>query len=341
MSIGLDLRDPTSPGGAQAFARDGYAVLPALIAPALADFLWSYVQTKFACRLLGPGDRLVPNTPAGYFDPAFDGLLEYLRPRLEQDTGLRLLPTYSCFRLYKHGDVLKRHRDRTACEISVTLNIGQVPVRALADLRRRERRRLSARVSPPVTPCSIAGATSSIGAKPYEGIRLVQAFLHYVDQYGPHVGPENRWRPVIDAARHRASDNRPVRTNGSRRTGEDIGDRARRKQTPRRTMMPPHIVLRDFLAADDGCRSARTCAGAEAAFVADGRVDGAACEINPSFRLSIGHARSRPLSRHPEGPHPWATAAAVYPTGHATARQPDTRNRAGGAWRRRLLQAPH
>ena len=37
----------------EAFGRQGYLLLPALLEPALADFLWSYVHTKFAadcCR---------------------------------------------------------------------------------------------------------------------------------------------------------------------------------------------------------------------------------------------------------------------------------------------------
>ena len=73
----------------EAFGRQGYLLLPGLLEPALADFLWSYVHTKFACRLLSlGGDEQVPNTPSAYGDPAFDGLLEYLRPRIEEASGL-------------------------------------------------------------------------------------------------------------------------------------------------------------------------------------------------------------------------------------------------------------
>ena len=35
-----------------------------------------------------------------------------------------MYPTYSYARLYKHGEELKKHTDRPACEISVTMNIG-------------------------------------------------------------------------------------------------------------------------------------------------------------------------------------------------------------------------
>ena len=97
-------------GGPDAFRRQGYVVVPNLIEPALVEFFWSYVHTKFASLLLTAGDPQVPNTPNGYGDPAFDGLLEYLRQKIEAHSGLALHPTYSYFRLYKRGDVLKRHR---------------------------------------------------------------------------------------------------------------------------------------------------------------------------------------------------------------------------------------
>jgi hypothetical protein len=171
----------------ETFARQGYLPLPGLLEPALSDFLWSYVHTKFACRLLSVGDDgQVRNTLFAYGDPAFDGLLEYLRPRIEGYSGLCLLPTYSYFRLYKHGDILKRHRDRPACEVSVSLNIGQLP----SD----------------VWPLYVEGNAGPYGAllspgdgllyrgidifhwrEPFQGNRLVQVFLHYVDRNGPHA----------------------------------------------------------------------------------------------------------------------------------------------------------
>lgn len=54
----------------------------------------------------------------------FDKLLVELLPDIEQITGLKLLPTYSYARWYVPGEELKVHRDREACEISVTLTLG-------------------------------------------------------------------------------------------------------------------------------------------------------------------------------------------------------------------------
>ena len=43
---------------------------------------------------------------------------------IENETGLKLYPTYSYARIYNRNCVLKPHTDRPACEISVTINIG-------------------------------------------------------------------------------------------------------------------------------------------------------------------------------------------------------------------------
>lgn len=189
----------------EAFKRDGFAVVPALVPPPLVEFLWSYVHSKFAAMLLAPGDSLVPNTPSAYGDMAFEGLLAHLRPKIEKCCGCRLFPTYSYFRLYKHGDRLPRHRDRRACEISLSLNIGQVP--------------------PTPWPLEIEGRSGHFSASldpgdallyrgidyphwraRYGGERLVQAFLHYVDRDGPHAAQKFDGRKALMHPRVRRDD---------------------------------------------------------------------------------------------------------------------------------------
>ena len=42
-------------------------------------------------------------------------------------TGLKLVPTYAYCRLYKNGNILRRHKDRPSCEISTTIHLGGTP----------------------------------------------------------------------------------------------------------------------------------------------------------------------------------------------------------------------
>lgn len=186
------------------FARDGYALLPRLVDPALVEFFWSYAHTKFASLLLKAGDAAVPHTPSDYGDPAFDGLLEYLRPALERHSGLRLLPTYSYFRLYKRGDVLKRHRDRPACEISISLNVGQTPSEPWPIYVERDAGPYRALLAPG-DALLYRGIDCLHWREPYGGDQLVQVFLHYVDRDGPHAGHkfdgrQTLMRPAAHAA---------------------------------------------------------------------------------------------------------------------------------------------
>ena len=72
-------------------------------------------------------DKQVPNTYSHYADMVMETLLMKVLPKMQQETGLELIPTYSYARKYKKGDILRRHKDRPSCEISTTLNLGGNP----------------------------------------------------------------------------------------------------------------------------------------------------------------------------------------------------------------------
>ena len=120
---------------------DNYKVVKQAISLELANFLFNYFLLKrdavkymyenqwtYDSGILGTwSDEQVPNTFSVYGDPAFDTLLMKVLPVMREQTGLDVLPTYSYARVYKKGDILKRHKDRPSCEISTTLNLGGDP----------------------------------------------------------------------------------------------------------------------------------------------------------------------------------------------------------------------
>lgn len=59
-----------------------------------------------------------------YGDPATDALLITKKELMERETGLKLLPTYTFWRMYTYLADLKKHKDRPSCEISVTVKIN-------------------------------------------------------------------------------------------------------------------------------------------------------------------------------------------------------------------------
>src|SRR6266851_3761577 len=111
------------------FALDGYLRIDRLIRPALARQLCAYAFRRLRSRGVRFGDSMVPGTPALYGASKMDDLLRTIVPSIEKITSLRLYPTYSYFRIYQRGDVLQRHCDRPACEISVSITLDQETTR--------------------------------------------------------------------------------------------------------------------------------------------------------------------------------------------------------------------
>jgi len=64
------------------------------------------------------------------FAPSFHSNIEMCKvqikvlTKLEEITDLKLYPTYTYFRIYNKKSILKRHSDRPACQVSLTMNIG-------------------------------------------------------------------------------------------------------------------------------------------------------------------------------------------------------------------------
>ena len=59
-------------------------------------------------------------SPAWYNDPLMTALLDVKLNLVEKESNLKLFPTYAYWRYYVLGATLKKHKDRPACEISVT-----------------------------------------------------------------------------------------------------------------------------------------------------------------------------------------------------------------------------
>ena len=72
-------------------------------------------------------DKQVPNTYSCYGDMFMETLMMKVLPIMQQRTDMNLIPCYTYTRIYKKGDILRRHSDRPSCEISTTLHLGGDP----------------------------------------------------------------------------------------------------------------------------------------------------------------------------------------------------------------------
>jgi len=83
----------------------------------------SFEFTKYCKENNIDGDEQAPNSFSTYNYTPFLELLCEKTPEVSKAIGETVLPTYSYARIYKNGSVLKKHIDRDACEISLTLHL--------------------------------------------------------------------------------------------------------------------------------------------------------------------------------------------------------------------------
>ena len=96
---------------------------------------------------------------------------------MEKQTGKKLFPTYSYFRLYTKYATLKKHKDRPSCEISVTVNISSDKDWPII-IEGKEI------ITKPGEAVIYLGEKLFHERKQFTGDYCLQAFLHYVDQNG-------------------------------------------------------------------------------------------------------------------------------------------------------------
>ena len=125
-----------------------------------------------------------------YGDPLFDNLLEVLSKPLSQLLGIQLLPTVSYARLYRPGEVLEKHTDRRACEISATMTLGHDEKSNIWPiyLGENDEDEVGKQVIIEVGDLLMYRGNELKHWRPkYKGEWQVQVFFHYVDANGPYA----------------------------------------------------------------------------------------------------------------------------------------------------------
>ena len=107
------------------FKEKKYCIVKSAVSAEIRDFVTQYAlfdeMQDFNLEKGDPSTIQVPNAHSKYGDPAMETILLNLKEIMEENTGLKLFPTYSYYRVYRKNDDLKPHVDRPACEISATV----------------------------------------------------------------------------------------------------------------------------------------------------------------------------------------------------------------------------
>ena len=186
------------------FKTQKYQVIKNAISKELANFIFNYFLLKrdavawmyqnnitYDTGLLGTwSDDQVPNTYSHYADPVMETLLMKVLPVMQKETDLKLVPTYSYARIYKHGDILHKHKDRPSCEISTTIHLGGDKWSIFVE---------GTEVLLDVGDMLVySGCELEHWREPLEGNTCAQVFLHYNHVNGPFA-EKNRFdkRPML------------------------------------------------------------------------------------------------------------------------------------------------
>lgn len=141
-------------------------------------------------------DGQVPGTPSIYGDEVMEKLLVDLLPVLEQATGLELRKTYTYFRVYKTGDILRIHADRPSCEVSMSLCLGydsdySWPLYVMSYSEEPMKTELR-----PGDALVYKGVQMKHWRPKFKGNHHAQVFLHYVEANGVYAEWENDKRAM-------------------------------------------------------------------------------------------------------------------------------------------------
>lgn len=108
---------------AEEFKKSGYAIVKNLVDKETIARLYEYTLQNMPNGNLK--DEQALGSPSFYQDKEMVALHQRLHPKLEELLQLKLFTTFCYYRTYRTGAILRMHKDRRACEISISVNIGQ------------------------------------------------------------------------------------------------------------------------------------------------------------------------------------------------------------------------
>lgn len=135
----------------------------------------------------------------------FETLHERLWPVIEQAVGDELIPTYAYARLYSNGDILEKHVDRPACEVSVTIQLGRSHHYAWPIYMGGQRFDLGEGDGVIYPGCDVEHWRDKCDGP--EGYYSGQVFLHFVRKNGQHAGEvgDNTTRNIYSYGKNRTA----------------------------------------------------------------------------------------------------------------------------------------
>ena len=184
------------------FKKNKYTIIRKAISKDLANFIANYFlmqkqvyDTCMQFKYFSPYENIIgryenqndqiPNTYSHYSNIAMETLMLKCQPKMEEVTGLKLYPAYTYARIYKKGDILKRHKDRFSCEISTTMNLGGDPWPIYLEPSGKEGMKGIKVDLKPGDMLVYSGCELEHWRNKFTGNECIQVFLHYNNSKTP------------------------------------------------------------------------------------------------------------------------------------------------------------
>jgi hypothetical protein len=164
--------------------QNNYIFIPNFIEKERAQILAKRFDT-FCQKNKLAGDPQAPNSSSFYNYIEFVELLCEKTNQVSEILGQKVLPTYTYSRVYKRGDDLKRHRDRPACEISLTLNLFKQKDWPIY-IQKPNGEEVSVEMEQGDAMMYL-GCVSDHWRHEIDQDKYIQVFLHYVRSNGPYA----------------------------------------------------------------------------------------------------------------------------------------------------------
>lgn len=158
--------------------KNNYLYVPNFLTPKeskeLADAFFTAREEGWAVP-----DSQCPSSLASYDLLPCVRMLVKKMPEASRLCGEPLLPTYTYGRIYSRGETLARHRDRDACEISLTITLKKDRADWPIWIQKPNGKEVSIDLEPGDAMMYL-GCDADHWREAYKGCEQVQVFFHYV-----------------------------------------------------------------------------------------------------------------------------------------------------------------
>ena len=170
----------------QQLLDNNYVLIDNFITPEKANELYMYFKQEAAKNPEAFSyDIQCPKSLSIYDFRSFVELLIEKIPFISQVIEQPAFPTYSYARIYANNEILKKHKDRPACEISVTVHLGSDGTEWPIWFTKPNGEQISYNLKPGQGVIYL-GMKSEHWRDAFKGQEYGQVFLHYVRGRGEH-----------------------------------------------------------------------------------------------------------------------------------------------------------